>query len=183
MKNDVSGVGSVVKSEHPSEFLLSKAGLRDLPEIFRLTSDCVSHMRSQGIDQWDELYPNEEVIRGDIEGEALYILRDEGQIVGCFTLDNKEDPLWSKMDWAVSAPSVGAIHRLMIAPSQQGRGLSKRLMGQAEALAQEQGFGAIHLDCFTANPAALRLYEAMGYRRTGVAQMRKGSFVCFEKLL
>ena len=57
------------------------------------------------------------------------------------------------------------------------------MLAHAETLARVQGFRSIHLDCFSANPAALALYERLGYRRTGTATMRKGPFVCFEKLL
>ena len=67
------------------------------------------------------------------------------------------------MDWS-AAGEPAAVYRLMVHPA-------------------AQGFRSIHLDCFTANPAAVALYERLGYRRTGTATMRKGPFVCFEKLL
>ena len=74
-------------------------------------------------------------------------------------------------------------HSLYVDPAAQGRGLAKLLMAHAESLARAQGFRSIHLDCFAANPAALALYERLGYRRTGTATMRKAPFLCFEKLL
>lgn len=41
----------------------------------------------------------------------------------------------------------------------------------------------IRLDAFTGNPRALKLYDGLGYRRSGYVTFRKGLFVCFEKRL
>jgi RimJ/RimL family protein N-acetyltransferase len=56
-------------------------------------------------------------------------------------------------------------------------------MLHAEAAARTMGCRSICLDCFLQNPASMALYPKLGYRRTGTAQMRKGPFAGFEKLL
>ena len=155
----------------------------DLSQLAELTTACIARMRADGIEQWDEVYPDAAVITRDLTAGTLHVLREGDGIIGCFTLDTTHDPLWAGMAWAVAPESAAVVHRLMVHPAVQGRGLAKQLMAHAETLARSQGFRAIHLDCFTANPAALALYERLGYRRTGTATMRKGPFVCFEKLL
>jgi ribosomal protein S18 acetylase RimI-like enzyme len=155
----------------------------DLSKLAELTTACIARMRADGIEQWDEVYPDVAVITRDLTAGTLHVLRESDGIIGCFTLDTTHDPLWAGMVWAVAPESAAVVHRLMVHPAAQGRGLAKQLMAHAETLARARGFRAIHLDCFTANPAALALYERLGYRRTGTATMRKGPFVCFEKLL
>lgn len=140
-------------------------------------------MRAAGIEQWDEVYPDAAVFGRDLAAGTLHILREGDVLLGCFTLDTAHDPLWQGMAWAVPADAAAVVHRLMVHPAAQGRGLARQLMAHAESLARSRGFRAVHLDCFTANPAALRLYERLGYRRIGTAMMRKGPFVCFEKEL
>jgi ribosomal protein S18 acetylase RimI-like enzyme len=71
----------------------------------------------------------------------------------------------------------------MVHPSKQGLGHAKRLMLHAEDVAMRRGCRSIRLDTFLQNPAAMALYPRLGYRRTGIAMMRKGQFVGFEKLL
>lgn len=154
-----------------------------LPALIALKDACIARMRADGIEQWDEVYPDAAVIVRDLAEGTLHVLREGSGVIACVTLDTAHDPLWKGMDWSVAAESAAAVHRLMVHPAAQRRGLAKQLMAQAEALAKARGFRAIHLDCFTANPAALALYERLGYRRTGTATMRKGPFVCFEKLL
>lgn len=155
----------------------------DTPVLAALLAACIARMRAAGIEQWDEVYPNATVIARDLAAGTLHVLREGDGIIGCFTLDTTHDPLWAGMAWAVAPESAAVVHRLMVHPAAQGRGLAKQLMAHAESLARAQSFRALHLDCFTANPAALALYERLGYRRVGTAQMRKGPFVCFEKLL
>ena len=155
----------------------------DLPELLALKDACIAQMRGDGIEQWDEVYPDAAVFSRDLAAGTLHVLREGGDIIACVTLDTAHDPLWQGMDWSAAGEPAAVVHRLMVHPAAQGRGLAKQLMAHAESRAQAQGFRAIHLDCFTANLAALALYERLGYRRTGTATMRKGPFVCFEKLL
>ena len=57
------------------------------------------------------------------------------------------------------------------------------LVGFAEERARELGFRTLRLDAFTENPAAVRLYDRLGYRRAGFVRLRKGLFHVFEKAL
>jgi len=140
-------------------------------------------MRAEGIDQWDDFYPSDAIIERDRLAGTLHVTRRGTHILGCVTVDTMHDPLWSGMAWTFPSERSAAVHRLMVDPAAQRRGLAKQLMADAERRVVELGFVAIHLDCFLANPAALALYERCGYRRVGTAQMRKGPFVCFEKAL
>jgi ribosomal protein S18 acetylase RimI-like enzyme len=155
----------------------------EFPALVTLKDACIARMRSDGIEQWDEVYPDAAVFTRDLAAGTLHVLREGDGILGCVTLDTTHDPLWQGMAWSAAGEPAAAVHRLMVHPALQGRGLAKQLMAHAESLARAQGFRSIHLDCFAANPAAFALYERLGYRRTGTATMRKGPFICFEKLL
>ena len=162
---------------------ITPASLPDLPALVALKDACIARMRADGIEQWDEIYPSAATIKQDIENASLHVLSMDGEIAGCMTLDDRQDPLWNEMDWRPVAGPVAVVHRVMVHPARQGRGLAKQLMLHAESLARANGSRAIHLDAFTLNPSALALYERLDYRRTGTAQMRKGPFICFEKIL
>lgn len=162
---------------------ITPAAPSDLTALVALKDSCIARMRADGIEQWDEVYPLASVIAADIEAVTLQVLRLDGEVAGCMTLDEKLDPLWKEMNWRPATGPVAAVHRVMVHPANQGRGLSKELMRHAETLARSKGCGAIRLDAFAANPVALALYERLGYRQTGTAMMRKGPFICFEKIL
>lgn len=155
----------------------------ELPRLIELKDLCIARMRAEGIDQWDEVYPSDAIIERDRLAGTLHVTRRGTHILGCVTLDTSHDPLWAGMAWFIPSARSAAVHRLMVDPAAQRRGLARQLMADAERRARELGFLAVHLDCFMANPAALALYERLGYRRVGTAQMRKGPFVGFEKVL
>ena len=160
-----------------------KANAADAATLLQLVRDCVAGMRAAGIEQWDEVYPNAETIARDIEAGTLHVLCDGETIIASITIDQTMDPLWQSMTWSAGSEPAAAVHRLMVHPSQQGRGFAKLLMRHAETVAREQGCRSIRLDTFLQNPAAMALYPRLGYRRTGTAMMRIGEFAGFEKLL
>lgn len=155
----------------------------DAETLLALVRDCVSAMRAAGIEQWDEVYPNAETIAADLASGTLHVLCEHDSIVASITIDSNLDPLWQGMDWSADSEPAAAVHRLMVHPSQQGRGLAKRLMQHAEEVALAKNCRSIRLDTFLQNPVAMALYPRLGYRRTGTAMMRKGEFAGYEKLL
>ena len=155
----------------------------DLPALLLLIRDCVAAMRAVGIEQWDEVYPNAETIERDMASGTLDVWIEDETVVACIVVDSHLDPLWQGLDWGPNSEPAAAVHRLMVHPSQQGRGLAKRLMLHAEHVARERSCVSIRLDTFQDNPVAMALYPRLGYRPTGTAMMRKGAFVGFEKIL
>jgi GNAT superfamily N-acetyltransferase len=157
---------------------------RDLGWVMQLIRRCIADMTARGIDQWDEIYPNADTVLADIRAQTLYVASlDAAALVGVFTLDTTEDPRWSVAEWTIRGVPLGVVHRLMVDPPYQGRGVARTLMAIAESHARSLGLGAIRLDCYSENPQALRLYAGLGYRDAGGAQLRKGLFRCLEKRL
>jgi GNAT superfamily N-acetyltransferase len=154
----------------------------DLPLVGELLRDCVAQMRADGIDQWDDVYPTTATLDGDARAGTLYVAVAEGlPIAGAFAMDERQEPEYAAVPWAVGAPRIGVVHRLMVHPRCQGRGLGPHLMRFAEARARRLGYGTLRLDAFTANPRSLQLYAGLGYRDAGAVTFRKGQFRCFEK--
>ena len=55
-----------------------------------------------------------------------------------------------------------------VAPWARGHGLARRLVEAVEAMARAEGFELLQLDVRASQHAAIRLYEAMGFKRWGV---------------
>ena len=157
-----------------------KADTKDLTEIMNLISLCVRNMEEQGIHQWDEIYPDEKTIISDIEKQELYLLEDEGVLCGIIVLNEYQEPQYKNIDWKYQGKTL-VVHRLAIEPSCQRKGYATMLMRFAYMLAKEEHYENIRLDAFINNPAAVRLYEKLEYRKAGILTFRKGDFYCFEK--
>lgn len=155
----------------------------DLPALADILRACVAAMRSAGIDQWDDLYPTPRHLAEDCAAGTLLVLRDAAAPAGLATLDQAEPAEYAAVPWTHTTAPIAIVHRLMIDPARQRRGLAKVLMQQLEAHAIAAGTRTIRLDTYAGNAPALRLYDALGYRRAGEVTFRKGRFICFEKPL
>jgi len=162
--------------------MLRLATNSDLESIVQMTSACIMAMREQRIDQWDEIYPSASTFQEDIARNHLFVMA-EPELAGCICINNVQSPEYSPVDWLYSNEPIWVLHRLMILPVHQGKGYGRRIMKWAEQHAASQGALAIRLDAFVNNPASLKLYDSLGYRRAGEVLFRKGAFVCFEKNL
>jgi ribosomal protein S18 acetylase RimI-like enzyme len=156
----------------------------DIDQLNSLIRYCIEAMRAIGIDQWDDTYPAQSTLICDIQSGTLYVATAPDQtIVGSFVLNDQQEPEYSRVQWTIQKARVAVVHRLMVHPNFQRSGIARHLMQFAENRASELNFGAIRLDAFIANPAAVRLYASLGYQAAGVVTFRKGPFQCFEKAL
>ena len=65
--------------------------IEDLQEIMALIARCVTVMQAGGSDQWDDQYPNREVIGVDLQRGTLFAAEGEGRILGIIVLDESQD--------------------------------------------------------------------------------------------
>ncbi len=152
---------------------------QDIPEIMDLIRSCVRHMESQGIHQWDEIYPDKATVESDVERHELYLLEHKNHIRGIVTLNGFQEPAYREVSWQFSGKAL-VVHRLTIDPSFQGNGLAGELMRFAHEWAGKQQYATIRLDAFANNPRAIALYERLGYQKAGTVHFRKGPFFCYE---
>lgn len=156
---------------------------QDLPGLYRFYQDTVQRMNQQGIDQWDDMYPDEITLREDVDKQEMYMLTDGDELVAAVVLNEEQDPHYWSVDFQYCTGRIGVIHRLCVGAGHQGKGYGKQILQCSEEFFRKQGYSAIRLDAFPQNAPAIRLYTNMGYRRCGRILLRKGVFHCFEKLL
>lgn len=74
-------------------------------------------------------------------------------------------------------PGVVEVAHLQVREEHRGAGAGTALMHAAEDLARERGHRRVAVGVGTDNPDAARLYERLGYRRTGVLDTTTYSYV------
>ena len=55
------------------------------------------------------------------------------------------------------------LHDVFVRPDHRGRGIARRLLQAAEAVARDRGCGKLTLEVLSGNTAAQQLYRALGY--------------------
>lgn len=165
-----------------------KAELHHLDHLMKLFDAAMTRLHENGIDQWDEEYPNRDVIRSDLEEGCLFGIVDEVgalQYIGAIAMNEQEDTDYSAIPWDDANGKVLYLHRLVVHPEHQGKGIGRTLLQFAEATAARNGYSSIRLDAYCGNPIALNLYERYGYTRKGEVRFprRELPFNCYEKVL
>ena len=142
-------------------------------------------LAAQGIDQWQDGYPNLESIQGDIRQQKGYFLLEDGERAGYFCLDFGGEPAYQALEghW-LSAGPYGAIHRVVIGDRHLGRGLAKQAFALAEAACRRRGVPSLRVDTHQQNRTMRGLLERMGFSLCGAVHYPvSGERLAYEKLL
>lgn len=160
-----------------------RAEKKDLTSIMELIRKCVAAMNNNGIYQWNDSYPNKDIILEDIVKRELFIFKIDSNIAGIMVINEEQSPEYSEVLWSINSAKILVLHRLAVHPDFQREGVASALLNFAESTAKNEGYTAIRLDTYSKNPMALKLYEKHGYIKVGQVYFegRKDPFYCYEK--
>lgn len=139
----------------------SEMDLGVVREITQTTIDAVyPKYYPQGAVAFFKHHHNDENILADIRADIVYLLRDEGELVGTVTVKGND------------------INRLFVLPNCQHKGYGRFLLDFAENEIRKN-FDEIMLD---ASLPAKRIYLKRGYREVEYNQIEtpNGDFLCFD---
>lgn len=160
-----------------------KPKLTDIENLLVMTRACARHMIANGIYQWNENYPSYEAFKNDIELDQIWVLKDEGKIIGSVVITTIEDEEYDEVVWLTPQGNSLYIHRLAIHPDYQGQGLAQQLMNFAENYAKEENYASVRLDTFSLNKRNNVFYQKRGYQKLSDIYFPKQSehpFHCYE---
>ena len=160
-----------------------KGMLEDLNEIELLVKNAITHMCSQKIEQWDEIYPARCDYEQDIKRNQLFLGLLGKEIAVVYTLNKEYEEEYKNGKWKKPELSFCIIHRLCVNPKFQNKGIGRQTMEHIEAEAVLNGQQAIRLDVYSQNPYAIKLYQSCGFEKVGIVEWRKGVFYLMEKYL
>ena len=165
--------------------IIRKAQNTDLDNIMKMYKSCVTGMIKNGIDQWDDTYPDTETIVQDLENQTYYVVEEKGEIIGGINIDQNQDPTYLDINWEDSSNQFFVVHRLAVKEEIWNKKIGKDLMIFTEKLVTEKGLKSIRLDTYSGNPKAMEFYIRLGYRELGSINLKpdKNEYYCFEKII
>lgn len=156
----------------------------DIPQIMSIVKQAQAYFKEQNIDQWQNGYPNEEVINNDIKNEDSYVIIKEDEVVATTVVSfDKESSYKNIIDgkWLTNG-DYGVIHRVAVNNNYKGLGLSHKIMKYAEELCLEKGVHSIKVDTHEENIPMQSLLKKNGFEYCGVIYLEDGGKrVAFEK--
>jgi len=165
--------------------IIRKAEISDLQNIMKMYKSCVTGMVKNGINQWDDAYPNTEIISEDLNAGTYYVAEMDETIIGGINIDNNQDDTYLHLDWEDKSDSFLVVHRLGVKEEFWNKKIGKDLMLFTEKLVIEKGMKSIRLDTYSGNPKAMDFYKRLGYTELGTIDLKpeKDKYYCFEKII
>lgn len=167
-----------------SEFILRKATIKDKDRVWGVLQQAIELRKQDGSQQWQDGYPNAEVVQHDIDQGYGYVLLSEGRILAYIAVIFDGEPAYNALEgkW-LSDQDYVVVHRLAVAQDIKTKGAATFIMKQVEALAVARKVYSIKVDTNFDNKAMLRVFEKLGYQYCGEVHFRGGARMAFEKLL
>lgn len=161
-----------------------KAVLSEIPHIWEILEQAILRRKADGSEQWQDGYPNKEVIHKDIEKNAGYVLTKDAAIVGYSAVLVNYEPAYEKIvgQWLTNDEFV-AVHRLAISDKYLGKGCAKVILEFIEKFALDHKIYSIKADTNFDNLPMLHIFTKMNYHFCGEVYFRGAARKAFEKVL
>jgi len=166
------------------EYAFRKAEITDFNPIWDILSQAILRRKEDGSNQWQDGYPNPDVIKKDMECKAGFVLTDGDSVIGyCAVLINDEpEYLKIKGKWLTNEDFV-VIHRVAISEDYIGKGLAKHILRFVEDYAMSNQIYSIKADTNFDNIAMMKTFEKLGYIYCGEVYFRGSPRRAYEKVL
>ena len=164
--------------------IFKKATQADTSAIWDLLQGAIARRKADGSIQWQDGYPNPEVVANDIRKGAGYVLIQEGLIIGYVAILINDEPEYARLkgNWLTNVDFV-VFHRVAVAESHLGKGVAKELFLHIEEFAREHGIKSIKADTNFDNKPMLFLFDKFKYSYCGDVNFRGSVRMAYEKVL
>ena len=145
-----------------------RAEPRDLDAIVAVVVHARAAIRALGIDQWQDGYPEPELLASDIAAGIGHVFEADGRIAGYLALASAPEPVYAHIDgaWLCDAPYL-TVHRMCIDDGFRGTGLSARMIALAEDIARANRLASVRADTHRGNIVMQKLLVKCGFQRCG----------------
>lgn len=166
--------------------MLRKTTPEDVNQVMEIIEQGKAYLKSSGVDQWQNGYPNEAVIQADIVNEYGYVLECEGDVVGTAALSFDGEPWYDDIregKW-LSNDDFLVIHRLAVSQNVRGTDVASLMIKQCEKLCAERGVHSIKIDTHEENMIMQKFVKKNGFKYCGTVILgSEGKRLAFEKVL
>lgn len=161
-----------------------QAMLSDAPIIWDILQSAIARRKADGSNQWQDGYPNLEIIETDILKSSGYVLEIDGLIAGYVAVLINDEPEYENLQgqWLTRGDFV-VFHRMAVSPEFLGKGVARKLFLHIERFARQHDINSIKADTNFDNAIMLHLFEKLGYRYCGQVYFRGSARRAYEKVL
>ncbi|CUQ16035.1 GNAT family N-acetyltransferase [Clostridium baratii] len=164
---------------------LRKSVNEDINNIMQIIDEAKEALKEQGIDQWQNGYPNADVIRNDILNNDSYVFIKNNEIVATLAVSFDGEKTYDKIydgNW-ISNDEFAVIHRIAITSKYKGTGIASEIIKMIEAMCLDKDVHSIKVDTHEFNIPMQKLLKKNDFKYCGVIYLEdKSKRVAFEKI-
>lgn len=138
----------------------------DLTAVMTIINQAKVYFKEQGINQWQDGYPDELTIINDISRHEAYVLEDNGEIVATAMISKELEPSYNYIEgkWLQDNAYI-VVHRIAIRNDQKGKGLAKIIIDEGLKLYPKKP--SIRMDTHDDNLSMQRFLIKYGFEYCG----------------
>jgi GNAT superfamily N-acetyltransferase len=161
-----------------------KAELSEIAPIWEILQQAILRRKEDGSQQWQDGYPNPDVIKKDIEKGEGFVLVEGETIIGYSAVLINDEPAYEKIEgnWLTTDDFV-IIHRVAISEKYLGKGFAKMIIKYVENFALSNNIFSVKADTNFDNFAMMKIFENLGYTYCGEVYFRGSPRKAYEKVL
>ncbi len=168
---------------------LRLSATKDIPSIIEIIDDAKALLKSLGINQWQNGYPNQEQIKNDIANNESYVVIKNNEIIGTTMFTLRKEPTYKDVidgKWIIneSEKPYGVIHRLATSKKFRKQGIAEFIFNEFHQQLKEKNIQSLKIDTHEENIGMQSLIKKLGYQYCGIIYTNYGDKrLAFEKLI
>lgn len=167
-----------------NDISLKLANIQELTIAMEFIEQGKEFLKSLGIDQWQNGYPDAECIKNDILNEKGFFLIQDNTFIGYMCIDFDGEPAYNNLQgkWLSNLPYV-VVHRMVIDNTLKKKGLASIAFQLVENLAIDRGIESFRVDTDADNKIMQHILDKNGFTYCGIINFDNSEKIAFEKLI
>lgn len=161
-----------------------KTTSKEISSVMEIIKQSQQYFKEQGINQWQNGYPNAEVIQNDINNDHSYVLIRDNKIVATTALSFDGEETYNQIhggEWLTNE-DYAVIHRIAVDTNCKGKGIAGEIIKEVQKECINRGIKSIKVDTHEDNKSMQKLLEKNGFKYCGIIYLKDGAVrVAYEK--
>ena len=149
--------------------------------VMKVIEDAKKTLTQSGSDQWQNGYPNVDIIIDDIISGQAYVALEEGEVIAYAAVTRSPESAYDAIyegKWQGGEPEYLVFHRIAVARDAQGQGVAQTFL---EGLIEGFDYLDFRSDTHAKNIAMQHIFEKLGFKQVGKVPV-DGERLAYQKL-
>ncbi len=163
---------------------LKSANIEDIEVAVKIINEAKAHLKEQGINQWQNGYPNYNVIKNDIIENKGYFIVNKDEILGYLCVDFDGEPAYDTLKGAWNSDEkYVVVHRLAFSQKARGKGAVHEVFDLVCKLSLDKNIDYFRVDTDADNAKMQHILKKIGFKFCGTIWFDNSEKQAFDKII